>query len=191
MRTATRRMLIPFLAVVAIAALVGLLVYGLASRADNTTIDDAVAHGHHPQAPGATIALPTLDGSATRSLQDLRGQVIVLNFWASWCAPCKDEAPDLEDLQRRLARANAGTVLGVAFRDTSGDAKAFAKKFGLSYPILHDRDGKLAAAYGTRMLPETFVIDPTGRIIAVSRGTVSRPFLDRAISNVLRHRGVG
>jgi cytochrome c biogenesis protein CcmG/thiol:disulfide interchange protein DsbE len=169
--------------VIAVAALVGLLVYGVAARSSNTTIDQAVRQGKRPDAP--SLSLPVLGGGGHRSPADFRGKVVVLNFWASWCDPCKVEAPVLEQAQKRLARSGAGTVLGVTFRDASGDSEQFVRRHGLTYPSIRDVNGKLAQDYGTRALPETFVIDRRGRIVAVSRGTVDRRFLDHALDEAL------
>ena len=171
----------PFAAIIAAAALVGLLVYGVAQRSDNHTLDQAVKNGAAPAAPDR--ALPVLDGSGQRTLASFRGKPVVLNFWASWCTPCRQEAPLLEKAQQRLA-AHGGTVLGVTFRDTTPDARAFMRRYGLTYPSLRDVDGKLAEDYGTRALPETFVIDRAGRVRAISRGVVSQRFLDSALREV-------
>ena len=176
-----RRRAVPFAAILAAAALVGLLVYGVAQRSDNRTLDQAVAKGSAPAAPDR--ALPVLGAQGKRTLASYRGKPVVLNFWASWCTPCKQEAPLLEKAQRRLA-AHGGTVLGVAFRDTTPDANAFVRRYGLTYPSLRDVDGKLAQDYGTRALPETFVIDADGRVRAISRGVVSQRFLDDALNEV-------
>jgi cytochrome c biogenesis protein CcmG/thiol:disulfide interchange protein DsbE len=176
-----RRRAVPFAAILAAAALVGLLVYGVAQRGENRTLDDAVMGGRAPAAPDR--ALPVLDGEGQRTLASFRGKPVVLNFWASWCTPCKQEAPLLERAQKRLA-AGGGTVLGVTYRDASPDARAFVRKFGLTYPSLRDVEGKLAQDYGTRALPETFVIDRDGRVRAISRGVVSQRFLDDALHEV-------
>jgi cytochrome c biogenesis protein CcmG/thiol:disulfide interchange protein DsbE len=176
-----RRRAVPFAAIIAAAALVGLLVYGVAQRSTNRTLDQAVAKGSAPAAPDRS--LPVLDGSGSRTLASFRGKPVILNFWASWCTPCRQEAPLLEQAQKRLA-ARGGTVLGVTYRDTTGDAQAFVRKFGLTYPSLRDVDGKLAESYGTRALPETFVIDRNGHIRAISRGVVSQQFLDSALREV-------
>lgn len=178
-----RRSAVPVVALLAVAALVGLLVYGVAARSQDTTLDEAVTKGQRPVAP--TRALPVLGGAGQRSLADLQGKVVVLNFWASWCDPCREEAPILEHEQQRLARSGRGTVLGVTFRDASQDSQAFVRRQKLTYPSIRDVDGRLAKAYGTRALPETFVVDRRGRIVAVSRGTVTRRFLDRAVTEAL------
>ncbi|MBX5441881.1 MAG: TlpA family protein disulfide reductase [Solirubrobacteraceae bacterium] len=178
-----KRSAVPFVAILAVAALVGLLVYGVAANGEDTTIDEAVAKQEYPQAP--SLPLPVLGGDGERSPADYAGQVVVLNFWASWCDPCRDEAPVLEAAQKRLEASGDGTVLGVTYRDATSDSLAFMEEYGLTYPSLRDVDGRLAAEYGTRALPETFVIDRRGRIVAVSRGTVDQDFIDAAIDKAL------
>jgi cytochrome c biogenesis protein CcmG/thiol:disulfide interchange protein DsbE len=178
-----RRSAVPLVAVLAVAALVGLLVYGVASKSEDTTLDDAVSQGQRPAAPDRT--LPVLGADGEQSLADYRGKVVVLNFWASWCDPCKTEAPQLEKAQQRLAETGDGTVLGVTFRDATRDSQKFIREHRLTYPSIRDVDGKLAKEYGTRALPETFVIDGEGRVVAMSRGAVDGAFLDRAIDEAL------
>ena len=82
----------------------------------------------------------------------------MLNFWASWCGPCENEAPVLERAQRKLA-ASGGTVLGVTYKDDASASRDFVKKYKLTYPSLRDDRLDLAPKYGTTKLPETFVID--------------------------------
>ena len=175
-----KRSAVPIVVAVLAAALVGLLVYGVVARRDDTSLDSAVRKGQRPAAPGAGVALPVLDGAGRQSLADLRGKVVVLNFWASWCGPCENEAPVLERAQRKLA-ASGGTVLGVTYKDDASASRDFVKKYKLTYPSLRDDRLDLAPKYGTTRLPETFVIDKAGHVVAMSRGEVSPDFLSQAI----------
>lgn len=177
-----KRSAVPTVALLAAAALVALLVYGVVVRGTDTTLDDAVKRGDRPAAPGATKSLPRLGAAGLGSLAQYRGKVVVLNFWASWCPPCEEEAPVLERAQRSLAADGAGTVLGATYNDATGKSLAFVKEHGLTYPNLRDKGTKLAREYGTRNLPETFVLDRRGRIVAISRGEVDQAFMTRALA---------
>ena len=159
------------------ALLVGLLIYGVASRGEDRGLEAAIARGDYPPAPDRR--LPRLDGGGEASLADYRGKVVVLNFWASWCPPCRREIPLLTRFQKTLG--DRGTVLGVTYKDEPADSRSFAEKYGINYPSLRDNRLELAPEYGTNALPETFVIDGQGRIVAVSRGEVTQEFLDAAL----------
>ncbi len=179
-----KRPAVPVLVIVVAALLVGLLSYGLVAGGNDTTIDDAIRRGERPAAPQASLKLPLNDGTGSRSLTDVRGQIVVLNFWASWCEPCKDEAPVLEKIHKRLSNAGKGMVLGALFDDAISDAKEFEREFGLTYPSVRDVGTELYQGFGGTGVPETFVLDPQGRITAISRGQVSEEFLDRALKKL-------
>lgn len=176
-----KRMYTPILAVIAGAALVGLLIYGVSAQSASRTLDDAVARGQRPLAPQASRALPVLRNSGTQSLASYRGHVVLLNFWASWCLPCQHEAPMLERVQHQLERHHA-TVLGVTYQDTVPDARSFVQRYGLTYPSLRDVSGEVTHSYGTQALPESFLIDPSGHVVEISRGEVSQAFLAQAVA---------
>jgi len=179
--TRKRNPVVPLAVGLAGAALIGLLVYGIATRSPSRTLDDAIASGLHPQAPSSTQVLHLLGAPGKRSLSSYAGHVVVLNFWASWCEPCREEAPRLERLQRQLSRHGA-TVLGVTYKDAASDSESFVRQYHLTYPSLRDESGEFAHAFGTDALPESFILDRAGRVMAISRGEAGEPFLQRALS---------
>jgi len=166
----------------AAAALIGLLAYGLASKGVDDSIDQSVADGDPVAAPVST--LPRLGGSGTGSLADYRGKPVLLNVWASWCDPCKEEMPLLEKAHKRMAAAG-GTVLGVDVQDDQERALAFLKSKGVTFPSLRDRDREYVRRFGVNQYPESFLIDAEGKIVALSRGPVDQEWLDRHLPKVM------
>jgi cytochrome c biogenesis protein CcmG, thiol:disulfide interchange protein DsbE len=176
---------VPIAVICVLLALIALLAYGLAQNEPDRGVDEALARGQREPAP--ELELPRLGGEGNASLADYRGQIVVLNFWASWCKPCKDESPLLERWHRRLTK-NRATVLGVDVQDVTGDARAFAAKYGLTYPMLRDGPGDTRDDLGILGLPETFVIDRRGRIAAVQRGAVDDKFMREQVAPLLKER---
>lgn len=109
------------------------------------------------------FALPRLDGQGALDLADLRGRVVVLNVWASWCPPCRAEAPTFSAVARAFADRGV-TVLGVNVQDTPEAAERFVRDYALTYPNVRDEEGGVARAYGALGLPTTVLIDRQGRI---------------------------
>ena len=161
--------------IVVAAALVGLMTYGVAKQSPDTSIDEAISRGERIAAPERTLA--KLEGGGQGSLADYRGKVVVVNFWASWCKPCVDELPLLEKAHKRIS-AQDGLVLGINYKDLTKKALGFKTKFGLTFPLLRDPDGRYAEDYSSRLFPETFVIDRKGRVVAKRRGPVDQAWLD-------------
>jgi cytochrome c biogenesis protein CcmG/thiol:disulfide interchange protein DsbE len=181
-----RRLLSPgsIAAIVAVIALLGLLAYGVVTTSPDHSIEAALAAGERPPAPALELEVLGGDGD-TRTLADYRGKVVVLNYWASWCEPCRDEAPALQAFHEE-AESRGGTVLGVDVKDVTSDAQEFIDEFGLGYPMLRDPDGHSQGEYGIAAYPETVVIDADGRIAALQRGPVDKEWLEEHASPLLR-----
>jgi cytochrome c biogenesis protein CcmG/thiol:disulfide interchange protein DsbE len=131
------------------------------------------------------VALPKLDGGGDVKLASYRGKVVVLNFWASWCPPCKQEAPILSRWQKRLT-PSGGTIVGVDVLDVSSDAERFIADHGLDFPHLRDQDGSRLKSFEVVGYPETIVLDRKGRIAATSRGVVDDKFFEMKVRPLLK-----
>jgi peroxiredoxin len=140
-----------------------------------------------PWAGGATptLELASLDGQPQR-LEDYRGRVVLVNFWATWCAPCLEEMPSIEKLRRSLD-AQRFTVLAVNVGEGRPAASAFAEKMGLGFTFLLDREMKTSRAWGARVLPATFIVDPAGKVRYSYYGAIdwSRPDVRAAIRELI------
>lgn len=130
----------------------------------------ALARGETPQAPEFT--LPRLDTEGTLSLASLRGQVVVINFWASWCIPCKDEAPAIEATWRQYK--DKGVVfVGVNVQDLTPKALKFIEDTQATFPNVRSGDNAVYRAYGLTGVPETFFVNRDGRIVKKFPGVVT------------------
>src|SRR5215472_16798968 len=109
------------------------------------------------------FTLPQLDGPPV-TLSKLKGQVVVINFWASWCAECKVEQAALDQTWQQV-RDSGVVVIGIDFEDNIGNARAYVRTAGLTYPVVEDTNSRTALAYGLRGVPETFVVNQSGRVV--------------------------
>ncbi len=182
-----RRWLLPSATVVIAGALVALLGFGISSQGPSTSIDASLSAGRHPVAPAARTALPVLGSSRHESLAAFRGKVVIMNVFASWCTPCIAEAHVLEQTERRIAPFGA-TVVGITFDDNSSDSEQFVRQYHVSYPVLRDVSGSFSSAFGVNGVPETFVINRNGRIVAARRYQLDSQWLISTLSPLLGHR---
>ena len=153
---------------VLIAAGVALVVVGLAVGLLRRGGGEATLGGASATPPTARSVAPELRGPVLVPppvrLADLRGRVVLVNFWASWCIPCRREAPQLSRFAR--TRGRVARLIGVDVQDARGDALAFVKRFALDFPHVRDPDGDLLTSYKLPGLPTTVVVDRRGRIAA-------------------------
>lgn len=184
------------LAIGLVLALLGLLVWKVAYGGEGGRLVAAVKRGDRPAAPA--FALPVIwnrpetwpervrlalaDG--TVALDELRGTPVVLNFWASWCIPCKEEAPFLAASAQ--AHRNDVAFLGIDIQDFERDARDFLEELDVPYPSVRDGTPKTHTAYGLTGVPETYYVDAEGRIVEHAVGAVSRRELEAGIAKLLR-----
>jgi len=146
---------------VPVLILLGLFAAGTARHQQTLRIGEALARGERPEAPAVT--LPALTGPPV-ALAGLRGHPVVLNFWASWCVPCREEAPLLEQVWQTY-HGRGLIVLGVDTQDLEAPARAFLERYAITYPNGRDPDGRVSRVFGTTGVPETFFISADGRIV--------------------------
>jgi len=132
-----------------------------------------------------TFSLPALDGAGTIDLADLRGQVVVVNFWASWCLECREEHPALIAAWQRY-RDRGVVFVGVDFEDGASDARDYADEMGGDWPLVTDPGSRAAISYGVFGVPETFVVAPDGTVLAKRVGAVDYAWLTDRIDAALR-----
>ncbi|MGH2405817.1 MAG: redoxin domain-containing protein [bacterium] len=152
--------------VIAVLAVIG---YAAIQKQRPESITAALARGERPAAP--EFRLNRLDAPGAFALSELRGKYVVVNFWASWCIPCKDEAPQLERLWQTY-RDRGLVVVGVNIQDLEQEARKFLAQTAPTYPNVRDSDGAIYRAYGLTGVPETFFIDREGRITRKFPGAV-------------------
>lgn len=150
----------------------GVLAFATIRSNRPSSIAAALAQGRTPEAPD--FVLPRLDEDGRLDLASLRGNVVVVNFWASWCPPCRLEAPALEATWQRY-RDRGVVVVGINVQDLVPEAARFLKETRTTYPVVRDRDNATYRAYGVVALPETFFIERAGMIVEKFRGGVSDP----------------
>lgn len=165
-------------AVGVVGLLLALLGWRLVSTSQGQNVGVDVDDGAKPQAPDFT--LPLLGGDETLRLSSLRGKAVVLNFWASWCLPCRDEAPLLQAAWERW-RDRGVVFIGVNTQDFEGDAKRFVEKYGITYLNVKDGSGSALGRFGVGGLPETYFVDRQGRIVSRLISAVEAEELEQSI----------
>ena len=172
-----RRLIVAAAVLLPAAAVLALLAYGF-------TTEPKYIPTPFIAKPAPPFTLPRFDGGVLR-LEDLRGKVVFLNFWASWCPPCRAEARTLEAAWQKYK--NEGVVfVGVNIQDKESDARAFLEEFGITYPNVIDQGNRLAIDYGVWGLPETFFIDREGRVTYKHVGALGWPTITAKLDEALR-----
>jgi cytochrome c biogenesis protein CcmG/thiol:disulfide interchange protein DsbE len=145
-----------------VAGLIAIFGWRLLRNDQATQLAQNVTSGKRPAAPA--FNLQRLDAKGKLSLASLRGKAVVLNFWASWCEPCKEESPRLERAWRQY-KGKGVVFVGIDAQDVAGDALKFARRHGLTYPLLYDGPGSTIGRYGVTGFPETWFVNRQGQLV--------------------------
>lgn len=186
-REGLRRLFVWLPVFAALVALLGLLGWGMwrqQAGSPGVITNDGPATVSVMSRPASDFRLPLYDpfnGQSEFQLSDYRGQTIVLNFWASWCPPCREEAPVLESVWRQY-QAEDVIFVGVDIWDTEQDARAYIREFNITFPNVIDNRGKVAVEYGLTGVPETYFITPEGMISRKVIGAISQAVLEESIA---------
>ena len=159
MSTARLRLGAQVAAVAVVAALLGLLIWKVAQG--DSEVAKELQRGGTPTAPAFT--LERLDGKGDLALESLRGKTVVLNFWASWCGPCRDEMPLLQQASERWRDRNV-VFVGIDIDDLRSDARSFLERYGVTYVNVYDGKSSTVGRYGVTGVPETYFLDAAGKI---------------------------
>lgn len=203
-RAGARRYLPRALPIVVVVGFVVLLVYGLLTAGASTTVDQSLADGEAPSAP--SFDLPILEpgelparldrqvgaqlADGELSLSELAGTPVMLNFWASWCIPCREEAPILERGWRRHGPRGA-LFLGLNMQDATGNARDFLSEFGITFPTTRETGNEVARSYGALGLPETYFISARGRVVSHVIGVISEEQMRAGVAAARAERVAG
>jgi peroxiredoxin len=173
----------PIILIVVAVVISLMLVFGIQKTRHNSTLQQGGA-GKLQGQPAPDFSLASLDGK-TLKLSDFHGKAVLLNFWATWCEPCKIEMPWFVELQKKY-EAQGFTVLGVAMDDASpSDIAEFAKKMGVNYPIVIGKEAVGDQYGGIPYLPSTFYIDRDGKVVQRVFGLVSRSEIESNIQKAM------
>lgn len=175
-----RRFLVPGVVILVIAGFAALLAVGLFMKEPLTGASGAARVNR----PASDFTLQLFNGGEI-TLSSLRGNPVVINFWASWCPPCRDEAPGLERMWQRY-RDRGVTFIGVDIQDKEEAALAYIEEFGITYPNGRDLNGRITIDYGVGGIPVTFFIDREGMIASRWVGAINETMLMERIEELLK-----
>ncbi len=181
-----------FLALIALLGLLGWGMWRQQAGSPGVITNDGPATVAVMSRPAGDFVLPLYDpfqGETEFRLSDYRGQTVVINFWASWCPPCRDEAPVLEYVWRQVQDDDV-VFVGVDIWDTEADARAYMREFNITFPNVIDNRGKVAVEYGLTGVPETYFVTPDGTISRKVIGAISQAVLEESIAEAQLGTGV-
>lgn len=163
-----------FLVVMGVLAVVALLGFGVFKSEGSIALGET--------AP--TEPMPRLDGTGEGSISDYAGSWVLVNVWASWCGPCEDESPDIQEFLEKREDEDF-VVVGINSRDATEPARDFIEEYSLTWEMYRDGDGEIADRYAILGQPESFLIDPDGKFAAICHGALTGEQIERSIGKMI------
>jgi len=179
-----RRFVVPGVISLVVVALLAVLAFGVSKSGPSNQLAARVNRGQTPAAPNAAVKLQLMGSVRKVSLSELHGRIVMVNVFAGWCDTCQAEVGLLRRAEQVLAR-HGGEVVGVTYQDSSGDAASYMQKNGLHYPVLLDPGDSWVAPYGVNAVPETFIIDRRGHVIAADPTEMTPQWMNATLARVL------
>jgi cytochrome c biogenesis protein CcmG/thiol:disulfide interchange protein DsbE len=164
-----------FAAMMGVMAVVALLFFGVLNEGSGS-----LALGD----PAPDTDIPRLGEDGTGRIDEFRGDWVFVNFWASWCEPCRQESPALEKYWNDH-RDDGFVMLGIDSRDLTDDALNFIEEFNLTYPMLRDGDGERSEAFAMVGFPESFLVDPEGNLALIRRGPIDTEYMEANVTPII------
>ncbi len=182
-----RRYLVPGVISAVVVALLAVLAFGVSHAGQSNQLAARVSRGQTPAAPNARMRLQLLGSARRVSLSSFHVKVVMVNVFAGWCVACQQEVGIIKHAEQVL-RQHGGEVLGVTYQDSSGDASTYMRRYGLHYPVLLDPADNFVAPYGVNGVPETFIIDRSGHVVAARTYQLTSNWLNHTLHRVLHAR---
>jgi cytochrome c biogenesis protein CcmG/thiol:disulfide interchange protein DsbE len=181
----SRRAIVGFVVTTLLSASLLLLLFVRLLSASQAVGDSGTSPIIGHAAPDFTITLLNGQSGQKLHLADLKGKPVVVNFWASWCDPCTEEAPVLEAASHKYA-AQGVVFVGVAYEDVQANSMQFLQQYDITYPVGPDTSGAISISYGVPTVPETVFINPSGVVVDKFGGALSPNMLDQRIAEILK-----
>jgi peroxiredoxin len=179
-----RRYALPGAITVVVIAFLIVLVVGLSHTGPSNEVFSQIQAGHTPKAPDPELELPLIGTKAAQSTAKYRGHYLMVNFFAGWCTDCQSEIGEVA-LARKMLSAHDGKVLGVTWDDSSSDALKFMARNKLTYAAVSDANSTLSNAYGVNGVPESFIINPQGKVVAARPCPLTNGWVIKTLDRVL------
>jgi peroxiredoxin len=179
-----RRYALPAVISLIVVALLAVLAFGVSKSGPSNVVAGEVRDGKTPVAPNAGMPLALLGTGQKETLKELRGKFVMVNVFAGWCVTCQEEAGQLKQAQKVLSQ-HGGELVGVTYQDSTSDAQGYLNTYHLNFPVLLDPGDTFVQPYGVTGVPETFILDKSGHVVAATTVPMTSKWVKTTLNRVL------